>query len=43
VPGCRGCYEPKSGFTGTDSFTYVAQDGELSSAAATVTIEVKKK
>lgn len=36
-------YEPKAGFTGLDSFTYVAQDGELSSASATVTIEVKKK
>jgi hypothetical protein len=33
-------YEPKPGFAGTDSFTYVAQDGELSSNQATVTIEV---
>jgi hypothetical protein len=36
-------YEPKPGFTGTDSFTYVAQDGEVSSEQATVTIEVRKK
>jgi extracellular elastinolytic metalloproteinase len=36
-------YEPKPGFTGADSFTYVAQDGEVSSEAATVTIEVRKK
>lgn len=36
-------YEPRPGFTGSDSFTYVAQDGEVSSEAATVTIEVRKK
>ena len=36
-------YEPSPGFTGSDSFTYVAQDGEVSSNKATVTIEVKKK
>jgi hypothetical protein len=36
-------YEPKAGFTGFDSFAYVAQDGQVSSNQATVTIEVKKK
>ena len=36
-------YDPKPGFTGTDSFTYVAQDGEVSSPSVTVTIEVKKR
>jgi extracellular elastinolytic metalloproteinase len=36
-------YEPKPGFTGIDRFTYVAQDGEVSSPQATVTIEVRKK
>lgn len=33
-------YEPSSGFFGTDSFTYVANDGEFNSNSATVTIEV---
>lgn len=36
-------YEPATGFTGTDTFTYVAQDGKVSSAKATVSIEVRKK
>ena len=36
-------YVPKSGFSGVDTFTYVAQDGELSSNEATVTIEVGKR
>jgi extracellular elastinolytic metalloproteinase len=36
-------YVPSNGFTGSDSFTYVAQDGEVSSPEATVTIEVRKK
>jgi extracellular elastinolytic metalloproteinase len=36
-------YEPGNGFTGTDTFTYVAQDGQVSSAKATVAIEVRKK
>ena len=33
-------YTPTNGFTGTDSFTYTANDGEGDSAAATVTIQV---
>ena len=33
-------YEPSSGYFGTDSFTYVANDGEFDSNLATVTIEV---
>ncbi len=33
-------YTPQADFTGTDSFTYTASDGELSSSAATVTITV---
>jgi len=33
-------YSPSSGFTGTDSFTYVANDGTADSNAATVTIVV---
>ncbi len=34
-------YTPAAGFTGTDSFTYLANDGALDSNAATVTIEVR--
>lgn len=33
-------YHPEVHFEGTDSFTYHAQNGELSSGEATVTIEV---
>lgn len=33
-------YAPAEGFTGTDSFTYRASDGQAESEAATVTIEV---
>ena len=33
-------YTPNTGFMGTDSFTYIANDGVLDSAPATVTIEV---
>lgn len=36
-------YEPNPGFTGADSFTYVAQDGEVSSTTATVRIDVRRK
>ncbi len=36
-------YEPKQGFTGVDTFAYVAQDGQVSSNQATVTIEVRKR
>jgi hypothetical protein len=36
-------YHPEAGFSGVDSFTYMAQDGELSSSEATVTIEVRGK
>ena len=35
-------YSPDSGFTGTDSFTYRANDGASSSSPATVTITVTK-
>jgi hypothetical protein len=34
-------YQPLPDFAGTDSFTYVAQDGEASSSQATVTIQVR--
>jgi M6 family metalloprotease-like protein len=34
-------YTPQAGFTGTDSFTYKASDGALSSEAVTVTITVQ--
>ena len=33
-------YTPQADFSGTDSFTYAANDGEASSNAATVTITV---
>src|ERR1700722_932131 len=33
-------YTPANNFTGMDSFTYLANDGQTNSAAATVTIEV---
>ncbi|MEJ2706816.1 MAG: Ig-like domain-containing protein [Anaerolineales bacterium] len=33
-------YTPEAGFTGTDGFTYIANDGVLDSNAATVTIMV---
>ena len=33
-------YVPVAGFSGTDSFTYVANDGAANSASATVTINV---
>ena len=33
-------YAPAPGFVGTDSFTFVATDGFMSSAPATVTIDV---
>jgi len=33
-------YSPRAGFSGTDSFTYTASDGVLSSAPATVTITI---
>jgi len=35
-------YVPRPGFYGTDSFTYVANDGALDSAVATVTITVQR-
>ena len=34
-------YTPTGGFTGTDTFQYVANDGSLDSSAATVTIVVR--
>jgi hypothetical protein len=34
-------YQPEAGFTGTDTFTYAAQDGEVSSPETTVTVEVR--
>ncbi len=33
-------YTPKAGYTGSDSFTYRANDGQASSAPATVTISI---
>jgi hypothetical protein len=36
-------YHPEARFSGVDTFTYMAQDGELSSDEATVTIEVTPK
>jgi len=36
-------YEPKPGFTGSDSFTYVAQDDDTSSTRATVVIDVRNR
>jgi hypothetical protein len=36
-------YTPSSGFTGTDSFTYKANDGSLDSNTATVTVTVQSK
>lgn len=36
-------YTPNPGFTGTDSFTFTASDGSLSSNAATITINVNSK
>ena len=33
-------YTPAEGFTGSDSFTFAASDGELTSAPATITINV---
>lgn len=47
--GTLGCeddgacaYTPERGFTGTDSFTFVATDGTVESNAATVTITVEE-
>ena len=36
-------YDPNDTFTGTDSFTYRANDGDANSNVATVTIDVKAK
>ena len=36
-------YIPAAGFTGTDTFTYKANDGQLDSNVATVTISVSKR
>jgi hypothetical protein len=36
-------YDPQPGFTGTDTFTYVAQDGAVSSRQTQVTIDVRRK
>jgi len=35
-------YTPNAGFTGSDSFTYIANDGFLDSAVATITISVEQ-
>jgi len=40
ISGNTATYEPEGGFSGDDSFTYVADDGALLSAPATVSIEV---
>jgi Bacterial Ig domain/Peptidase M10 serralysin C terminal len=39
-PDGRVVYTPLAGFTGTDSFTYVVNDGQLDSNVATATINV---
>ncbi|QJE98981.1 Ig-like domain-containing protein [Luteolibacter luteus] len=36
-------YKPKTRWSGNDQFTYVVNDGSLDSAAATVSVKVKKK
>jgi len=41
--GTRVTYRPKSGFIGTDSFTYTVSDGTGNTATATVTVTVNKK
>jgi hypothetical protein len=38
--GDTGTYTPEPGFVGTDSFTFVANDGTADSNVATITIEV---
>jgi hypothetical protein len=40
VVGDRVTYTPSAGFAGTDTFTFSASDGTLSSAPATVTVTV---
>jgi len=35
-------YTPNSGYSGTDTFTFVSNDGELSSALATVDLSIKE-
>ncbi len=41
VSGAKVTYTPNAGWTGSDSFTYKANDGHLDSNTATVTITVK--
>jgi hypothetical protein len=41
--GTRVSFRPRSGFTGTDSFTYTVSDGDGGTATATVTVTVTKK
>ena len=40
ITGSNVTYTPTTGFTGSDSFTYVANDGTVNSAVATVSITV---
>ncbi len=40
LPGYQVAYTPGPGFEGVDTFTYIANDGELDSVPATVTISV---
>lgn len=40
ISGATATYTPTTGFSGTDSFTYTASDGNATSAPATVTITV---
>ena len=40
VTGNRVTYTPAAGFVGTDSFSFVASDGRVSSAPATITVTV---
>ncbi len=41
LSGNRVSYAPRSGFTGTDSFTYTVSDGKGGTASATVTVSVQ--
>lgn len=40
VAGATGTYTPNADFNGTDTFTYIANDGTVDSAPATVTVTV---
>jgi endonuclease I len=42
ISGATATYTPAAGFGGTDSFTFTASDGRLTSAPATVTLTVTR-